>query len=97
MARRSIIRPRRPPCCHLRLIFLSAVSIAGVGWFVETDRLIAAVFMAAYGVFFLPLYAMILAYMNDKLKPSQMVSASATLYIFTAFLRLSGRCSAPLL
>ncbi|MBL1147508.1 MAG: MFS transporter [Pseudomonadota bacterium] len=71
---------RRVVICGLS--FLSAVSIAGVGWFVETDRLIAAVFMAAYGVFFLPLYAMILAYMNDKLKPSQMVSASATLYIF---------------
>jgi len=79
---------RRVVICGLS--FLAAASIAGVGWFVETDRLIAGAFIAAYGVFFLPLYAMILAYMNDKLKPSQMVSASSTLYIFYGISSITG-------
>lgn len=71
---------RRIVICGLSL--LSAASMAGLGYFIKDNLFLGGVFIAGYGIFFLPLYAMILAYMNDKLKPSQMVAASGTLYIF---------------
>jgi len=68
----------------------SAAAMIGVGFSAGVNFTAAAVFIGLYGAFFLPLYAMILAYMNDRLKPQQMVSASGTLYIFYGVASVAG-------
>lgn len=70
--------------------FISMVAIFCVEQYAGKDNIMTLGFMGLYGAAFLPLYAMIIAYMNDRLRPSQMISASSTLYIFYGLASVMG-------
>lgn len=68
----------------------SAAAMLAVEKYVGQDRGMTMGAMALYGIGFLPLYGMILASMNDRLRPSQMVGATSTLYIIYGLSSIAG-------